>query len=158
VDVPPIYAHFSKRFPCRPKVLVFVTVSAVNVAFVKTDFSIQPVEGFDQVFRIVYYHGYCERPPTANKVALRIIQAVSCLPGDRFAFSTVATEESAILDTVNPTFIVGHDGVGAKEESTRLHRTLVAMFDVLLHFSRSPLSALDIPFESTMEIGLHVKI
>jgi KUP system potassium uptake protein len=154
--IPASFVHFNRRFPIRPRHLVFITVVTVNVAFVESEPDMVQVEGHQHVYRLLVKHGYAERPPSAKKLATLIIRELQCYP-DAVNFFPPPSEEE-LFRFVNPTFIVGRDRVALKEGSNFFHRIWVEMFQVLAFFSRSPVTALNVPPESTLEVGLQVAI
>jgi KUP system potassium uptake protein len=154
--IPAAFAHFSRRLPVRPRNVVFVTVQAVNVAFVETHLELEPIEGQERIYRLVVHHGYSERPPLARKIAAFIIRTLDCFPDAARFFPPPSDAE--LLRFVDPTFVVGHDRVVAKPQSSTRHLLFVEMFQVLYQFSRSPANMLAIPPESALEVGLRVPI
>lgn len=152
--VPAAVVHFLKRLPVRPRILALVTVSVVNIPFVERAFECHMIPGFDNVWRIVVHHGYAEVPPDASKIAVQIAIETNCLQ----LGSSIPPADAEILDMVDPTYVVGNDHVYCNNNSSILHRIFVGVFSMLLKLSRSPLSALNVPHESTLEIGVQVEM
>lgn len=154
--VPAAFFHFTQRIPVRPKNVVFVTVQAVNVAFVHTELKVEKVEGQARVYRMTVSHGYSERPPSARKLAAFLIKELDCAPDMMDYFPPPS--DSELVRFVDPTFVIGRDRVVTKPKSGMLHTFAVDIFQVLSVFSRPASALLDVPPESTLEVGLQVAI
>jgi len=154
--IPAAFYHFSQRLPVRPRNLVFVTVQAVNVAFVEPELKLQDVEGHHNVYRLVIQHGYCERSPSARKLAAYIIRELDCAP-DMVNYFPPPTD-AELVRFVNPTFVIGRDRVVAKKNAGFFHTVAVEMFQVLYFFSRPAAILLAIPADSALEVGMQIPI
>jgi len=152
--VPAAVVHFLKRLPVRPRVLALVTVTVVDIPFVERAFVCHKIAGFENVYRVIVYHGYAEVSPEAANIAVQIAIQANCLQ----LGSASPPSDAEILDMVDPTFVVGQDHVYCAKGSSTFHRFAVACFSALLKFSRSPLAPLNLPPESTLEIGVQVEI
>jgi len=149
--VPAALVHFLKRMSIRPRVLALVTVSVVDIPYATSSFHCHKISGFDNIYRVIFYHGYAEVPPEASKIAVQIAIEANCLQPE-----SAAASDEEILNTVDPTYVVGKDRVYCANNSSILHRVFVSVFNVLLKVSRSPLASLNLPPERTLEIGVQV--
>jgi len=152
--VPAALVHFLKRLPVRPRFLALVTITVAPVPFVEQVYDIHPMLSYENVFRVLVYHGYSEVPPSADKIAVKIALEADCL----HLGSAAPPSATEILEMVDPTYVVGNDSVYCVSGATCLHRTFVEAFSTLLRVSRSPLTQLHVPPESTLEIGVQVEI
>ena len=182
--VPPLYMTFLKRVPVRPETVIFVTVTGVNVPRVANNLNVVAVPNTTNVWRATITHGYAESPPSASKIALRLIWKLdlfaalaahrdadadhddgdgdgSDVDGGRHpapARAAVTPSDTEILSTVNPTFLLGADTVLPDAGSGRAHRALVSAFAGLLRLSRSAVADFDIPPAMTLEVGIPIAI
>jgi len=155
-NIPAAFAHFLHRLPIRPRNLVFVTISAVNVAFVERELVLTHEESFENVYRLIVYHGYSERPPSAKRIAAFIIRELDCAPSAVNMFPPPTDGE--LLRFVDPTFVIGHDRVVPKPNTGLARTLLIDMFQALLFFSRPAAALMSVPPSSTLEVGLQVQI
>lgn len=154
--VPAAFYHFTERMPVRPKNVVFVSVAAVNVAFVENEFKLTAVEGCKRVYRLLINHGYSERPPSARRIAAFIIRELDCVPEEARHFPPPSDAE--LFRFVNPTFVIGRDKAVAKAKSNIFHLLLVDCFQVLLYSSKPGSALLNVPPDNTLEVGLQIAI
>jgi len=150
--VPASLVHFLKRLPVRPRVIALVTVLVGEVPFVDRLYDCHKMAAHDNAYRVIVYHGYAEKPPTASQIAVKIALEANCLQ------LAAAPSDEEILELVNPTYVVGHDHVYCAKTAHWGHRGVVRLFSGLLKFCRSPLEPLQLPPTSTLEIGVQVQI
>lgn len=154
--VPAAYYHFTRRIPVRPRNVVFVTVTAVNVAFVAQEFKLTLVPELKNVYRLLITHGYSERPPSANRLAGFLIRELEGMSDGRS--STSPPSESELLRYIDPTFIVGRDRVMSKPGSNSIHAFFVDCFQLLLLCSKPGAAGLNVPPNNTLEVSLQIQI
>lgn len=155
-SVPAAFYHFTRRMPMRPRNVVFVNISAVNVAFVEQEFKLTTVPELRRVYRLLINHGYAERPPSAKRIAAFLIRELDCALDNVRYFPPPS--DSELFRYIDPTFVVGRDRVVAKPGTNLFHILLVDCFQVLLFFSKPGSAALNIPPINTLEVGLQIAI
>lgn len=165
-SVPAAFSHFTKRIPVRPRNVVFVTIATVNVAFVEQDLLLTKIECHNggELYKLVVHHGYCERPPCANKLAAFLIRKLMdddpedpSPIGEMLRYFPPPTD-SELFRYIDPTFVVGRDRAVSKAGASILHQLLVEFFQILLFFSRPASAVLAVPPENVLEVGIQVQI
>jgi len=161
--VPASFVHFIRRLPVCPQHLVFVTVAAVNVPFITSDISIVRLSSVDPqtgiiVHRVTANYGYAEPVPDAKKLAATVIREIKCQPRINLSLDVKRANDADLLAAVDPSFVIGRDKAVPHPGSNIVHRVLVSLFQALLQISRSAASALNIPIDTTLEIGFYVPI
>jgi KUP system potassium uptake protein len=160
--VPALYMTFLRRVPVRPEVLVFVTITSVNVPRVADQLTVVPVPHAINVWRVTVTHGYAESPPSASKLALRLIGMLEPLRARARAAAgdddVAVLTETTILAAVNPTFLLGVDTVLADPARGRTHGLLVWAFAFLLRLSRTAHAHFNIPAAMCLQVGVPIDI
>ena len=117
-------------------------------------------------------HGLASESATAQGIALghalasesATATAAQGLDHDRESVHTTADEvaewasDDAYVAAANPTLLMGHDVVFAREGSPWWHRWRVAAFSWLTNISRTQRVAMRIPASNSLEVGFRVDI
>ena len=78
--VPAAFAHLIRRIPFRPKLLVFITMTSVNVSRVEDGLTVSPVGELEGIYRAVLNVGYAQGMPDMAILAARILRKLHYIP------------------------------------------------------------------------------